>query len=267
MPDRSYVDHLEADLRDLGRSLDLPDAPSTMAADVRARLEDEKRGGAPPSSRRGASVVRRLPSRGTCLAAAAAVLVIALSAGVALRDDEGPVGIRLGSTPPPEASAPIGDALRLGDPATLAEAAALLGDDLLLPDVPGVDLPDEVLIRRTASPPVVFLLWEPREGLPEAGDTGVGMLVTQVEGRTGCTFKQMVEDSPTAVETFADGWRGLWVEGRHAFRYCTVVSKDYREQPGRLGANALIWSEGSVSYRIEVDLTQAEAEAIAATMD
>lgn len=266
MPDRSYVDHLEADLRDLGAALDLPAPPPTLAADVRARLEDEERGGR-SALRRRTGVVRRLPSRTAWTAAAAAVLVVALSAGVVLRDEPDSVGLRLGSTPPPPASAPIGAALGLGSPASLADAAALLGEDLLLPDVPGIGLPDEVLIRRTATPPVIFLLWTPREGLPEAGDTGIGMLVTQVEGRTGCTYKKMVEDSPTAVETFADGWRGLWIEGDHVLRYCTVVGRDYREQPDRLDANALIWSEGSVSYRIEARIPRAEAEAIAATMD
>lgn len=265
MPDRSYVDHLDADLRDLGRALDVPPPPPSLAADVRSRLAEEPAGGRPWGRR---AVPGRFSSaRTTWLAAAAVVAVLAAGAGFAVRGgDDGAVGIRLGAVPPPPPSAPIGVAARLGTPATLADAAALLGEDLLLPDLPGIGVPDEVLVRRTATPPVVFLLWTPRPGLPEAGDTGIGLLITQVEGRTGCTFKKMVEDSPAAVETFADGWRGLWVEGRHVLRYCTV-EQDYREQPGRLGANALIWSEGAVTYRVEADLSQAEAEALAATMD
>jgi hypothetical protein len=270
VPDRSYVDRLEAELRDLGRSLDVPRAPRTLAADVRARLEAEAgagggRGVVRPWARR--SVRGPFAStRTTWLAAAAVVLVVALAAGVAVRNGDGGVDVRLGAASPPPASAPIGVAAGLGQPASLADAAALLGEDLLLPDVPGLGPPDEVLVRRTASPPVVFLLWEPAPGLPAAGGTGIGLLVTEIEGRTGCTFKKMADESPGAVETFADGWRALWVEGSHVLRYCTI-QQTYREQPARLDANALIWSEGQATYRIEADVTQADAEAIAATMD
>ncbi|HEX9994094.1 MAG TPA: hypothetical protein VGB14_14295 [Acidimicrobiales bacterium] len=271
MPDRPYVDHLEADLADLGRALDVPPPPATLAADVRARLEREA--GASPPVRAAAwgrrSVRGPFPSaRTTWLAAAAVVLVVALGAGVALRGGDAGVDVRVGATSPTTEppAAPVGVAAGLGTPASLADAAALLGDDLLLPDHPDLGPPDEVLVRRTTSPPVVFFLWRPAAGLPEVGDSGIGLLVTEVEGRTGCTYKTMKEEAGSATETFADGWRALWVEGRHVLRYCTV-KQVLREQPARLDANALIWSEGSFTYRIEAGVARAEAEAIAATMD
>lgn len=268
MRDGTYVDRLEAELADLGQAIDAPPPPATLASDVRERLQREA-----PASPSGARSWGRRTVRGpfasartTWLAAAAAVLVVAMTAGLALRGGDGRVDVRVGATSPssaPAPTAPIGVAAGLGTPASLADAAALRGDDLLLPDL---GPPDEILVRRTTAPPVVFFLWEPTDELPEVGDSGIGLLITEVEGRTGCTFKKMADEADVAVETFADGWRGLWTEGRHVLRYCTV-QQVLREQPARLEANALIWSEGAFSYRIEADVPRAQAEAVAATMD
>ena len=262
MPDRPYVDRLEDELADLGRALDLPPPPPTLAADVRARLEAERAAGRRRSAARRTVRAPFASSRAPWLAAAAAVLVLALVAGLTLPGgDDG--AVRVGSPPPGPPAAPLGEALQLGVPATLDDARAVLAEDLLVPTELGP--PDEVLIRRTADPPVVFLVWAADDRFPDVSGTGIGVLVTEVEGRTGCTFKKMTDEEPGAVETFADGWRALWVEGRHTLRYCTVT-QDYREQPGRLDAGALIWSEGSTTYRIEAAVEQDEAEALADSM-
>ncbi len=162
------------------------------------------------------------------------------------------------STPPasmPPASTPETVAhslslIDLGAPATLAEAVRQAHFTPELPAALGA--PDEVYTHPGVDLPAITLVWRPDDG-PPLSLTAIAV----------AEFARKIV-ATTAVEEVAVGDEtGLWLAGPHQLQ----LLGDW-QGPNRLliTSNVLIWVHGGITYRLEGDLSQAEAVAIAVSL-
>jgi hypothetical protein len=248
MPDR-----LELELRELARELEFPQAPD-VSARVGERLRTE------PAPRR----PRFAPPRRT-LVIALAVLALALATALAVPPVRGALldlfhigGVtveRVETLPPVTNEAN----LHLGRRTTLPEARRSVDFPILVPGDPKLGAPDRVFRSSAIPGGAVSLLYgtqrDPR------------LLVTAFRGTTGPdlvkkTFAGATEVRPVDVR----GTQGYFITGApHA-----VVFRDrtgrIREDEYRLAKDVLLWVAGTVTYRLEGDLTEQRALAIAEGM-
>jgi hypothetical protein len=225
-------DQLEVALRDLATEIEFPATPDLRGA-VAARL------GALP----GRSWWRWTVGRALMLAALA-VLLLAAAAVLVLP------GLRIIPVQTiPTASVPadaLATRLALGErvPLETVEAAlpSALGD------------PDEAYSSRGGE--VVSLVYASRAELPELADTGIGLLVQQINGslERERVEKLVVEFGVTVTPVEVAGVPGFWIDGPpHLIRY-TGPAGEERAEMTRLVGDTLVWQRGDVLYRIESGL-------------
>jgi len=233
-------DRLEERLRDLGAHLDDPAARGLPEA-VRRRVEE--------GPRRRPTAARRTPA--ALVAAAVAVLIIGGGALAFLLIP----GVEVRRLPtPPVATAP-GDPelLNLGRPVSLTEAREAVDINVLVPQRLG--RPDGVFVGRQPVGGRVTMVYEPRAGLPEDRNTGVGMLVTLFRGSTDTGFVQKNVGPETSVRPITvEGAPGMWIEGApHTVEYVDSGGQSFPDSL-RLAGNVLIWQVGEVTLRLESGL-------------
>ena len=247
---------LERVLRDLGDHLDYPEAPHLPAA-VRARLVES------PTRRRpwfDAGAHRRV------LVVAAVVAFVAAStvafwtpARRAVADLFGLPGVRFINEPAPVAP---GSGLRLGEKVGLAEAGRRVDFPVQVPSSLGP--PDSVYVDAAAAETVVSLVYRPGPELPEAGSTGVGLLLSQFRGRLETDVLAKFLGPGSRMEAVSvDGRPGYWLPGPpHVVLYLDPRG-EVREDTARLAANVLLWDDGGVIRRLESSLPRDAALALA----
>jgi hypothetical protein len=115
---------------------------------------------------------------------------------------------------------------------------------------------------------VVGLLWHASDGLPEIGDTGVGMLLLEIESDDDDVIfvKKVVGGGEFNTAMIGD-WPGYWIEGG----VLTVepvegLMLDLLEPQSRRSGNVLIWSDGEATYRLETALPMADVVRIAESL-
>jgi len=270
---------LEGELRTLGVDLAFPLTPDLVAT-VRAALSAERAPGGRAWTRSGiAAAPRRAPFRRhrvarTLLLAAALVLVAAASVAAAFVVLRGLAIIRVDAVPSAVPTAPIpgppGSGLDLGVAVDLATAAARTGFPPLvpaatLPDGTALGRPDATWVSTAAGTPRVTLVWSARDGLPEAPETGVGLLVDELRGTTSEVLVTKLVGPDTDVEriVLVDGTAAYWISGGpHTVLY-EAPGGDIREAPGRLAAATLVFNRDGLLVRIETAAGQAVALAVA----
>ncbi|MFL5768848.1 MAG: hypothetical protein ACJ765_02080 [Chloroflexota bacterium] len=252
---------LEAALRDLGPAIAYPAAvvgASDIASLVRQRIV-----AAPPApAPRGIlGWVGARPLRRSLLIAAAALLILAAVAGAI---GLGLPGIRIifgGPTalpsapssvgPTPAVSQALGMALGLGAVVPLEDAERIAGMDFILPTDPEIGAPDVsyILVNRAA------LVWSGRPGLPADPETGVGLLLNEFRGAVDEGYYTKALDSGTRVtQVEVNGKRGYWIDGSpHFFYYIDPTGRVVEDSHREVG-DALIWSDGDHTYRLESQL-------------
>lgn len=265
---------LEAALRDLAGAIDWPTAAPAGAPDVaqrvRVRLADR-----PVRDRRFGWLSR--PWRRALLLALTALLALAAIAGAV---GLGLPGLRLilaePSSPPPTAEpgrTPVpgapGSGLALGDPVTLAAAQALAPGRVRVPADPVLGPPDAVYVDQDRAGQVA-LVWASRADLPATAEPGVGLLLMAFDGTLETEYHQKIIGAGTTLTPVrVGGAAGFWIEGDpHVFFYrnddAGVINDDRRWV-----GDALIWSDGTTTYRIESalgrDATIALAESLPVT--
>ncbi|MFD6563945.1 hypothetical protein [Micromonospora profundi] len=239
------MDDLERDLRDLSAWLETPDAPD-LTARVRAQLT-------PP-------VPRRRRWRRYVAVALVAVLVAVLPPGrAALADAVAGLlrfaGITVATSPAPEP--PTGTASPLPAQRTttaLDEAQRAVRFPIRLPAKLGV--PEQVLVADADGAGryrVATLLYD-----------GGALRVDAFDGRLDVAFHKRVS-SPNVEWTQVHGDFAVWVDGPHTLAYVDRAGT-VRMSTARLAASTLIWQDRGVSYRLEGDLTRAEAVGIAESL-
>ncbi len=157
----------------------------------------------------------------------------------------------LPATTTPEAVTHSLSLIDLGEPTTLAEAERQAH---FTPDLPAaLGAPDEVYTHPGIDLPAITLVWRPDDG-PPLSLTAIAV----------AEFARKVV-AATAVEEVAVGDEtGLWLTGPHHLQ----LFGDWQGSNRLLiTSNVLIWVHGGITYRLEGDLSQADAVAIAASLD
>jgi len=251
---------LEQELSRLGAALDWPATPN-LAPAVRLRIG------------------RRRPWFESRWAMAAAAAILALAAIAAYPPSRDAIATWINvhtsfrtvphlATPTPLPSGPLGRRLGLGQQTTLPQARAAIKWQLLLPASLGQ--PDEVYLQPPPDAPSdgeATLVYAARPGLPAAGETGVGVLITEARGAINSEFfGKMLGPGTTIEPVTVAGSSGYWVAGTpHAFVFVDSAG-NVRYETLRLAANTLLINVKGTVVRIEGNLTKAQALEIAASL-
>jgi hypothetical protein len=259
---------LERELEELGARIEYPPTPD-LAGAARRRLEEE--GGQERTPRRGGFGLPPLWARWAAAAALLLFVGIPLLSPVAREtfsdwfvagpaaDGGKPRGAAVESgdaAPRPSSSKraePVGANRGFGERITLHEARA--GDDapILLPEAMDLGAPDEVYALGAPREGGVALVYRSRPGLPPLGDTGIGLLLTEVPGDLESAY--LPRSATGFEEVKVDGGRGYWYpEGRAP----PVVGSSWHPRAG-----ALLWEREGRALRLEADLPKAKAVRIA----
>ncbi|MGH3716715.1 MAG: hypothetical protein ACRDT4_25140 [Micromonosporaceae bacterium] len=231
---------LGAELRALGRELPVGEPPDGLADAVLTRIAEL------PVPRR-SWLRRRWPALVAALLGLLLVGVLAppVRATVAEWLGLGGVVVRHDPDPPPASAPPPPTA---GTGLTLAEARRLVGFTPLLPRDLGT--PDGVEV--SADRRVLSLTWH-------RGGDGV-LRLDQFDGRLDPSFAKSVHGDIEWVKV--GGTSAWWIPRPHEVVVLAPDGTERREQ-ARLAGKTLIWQYGSVTLRLEGDLTRDRAVAIA----
>jgi hypothetical protein len=267
---------LEAELLDLGRSLAFPAPAADFAPRVMQRIARR------PATRpwwRGQSLVFGRPVRRALLVAIALLLVLAAVAGAVGLGLPGLriiFGIPAGASPTPSASqgAPgpsasdggPGDSLGLGQRIALEQLDQAAGFHVGRPGDPVVGSPDAAYVDALRANQV-SLVWATRPGLPATLEPGVGLLLTQYDGRLDNGFLTKALGTGTTVEPVrVNGREGYWVSGEPHFFFYTARNGQFVDDSRRWVGDALLWSDGIYTYRLETSLGREAAIRIAESL-
>jgi hypothetical protein len=279
---------LERALADLGAHLEQPATPP-LAEAVMARIaERPERAGRPaaPAPRRWPARVPlpgvrlpgvRLPRRGWRRVAVAALAVLVLATGIVVATPSareavarrlGLLGVEIHLGGPAPTSTTLrpgaGANLDLGRHVTLEQARAAAGFPILIPTAPGLERPDAVYL--SADPPGgrVDLVYLPRPGLRASRFTNVGLLITEFQATP---FAEKFTKEATRVEEVTVGRElGYWLTGEpHGFVYQDRDGK-LREETARLAGSTLLWTHGTLTLRLEGQVSKQEALRLAESM-
>ena len=255
-----------------------------LATAVRGRVESmpvpgrDRWAGLRPT--RWSGSIGRPARRALVLALVALLAVAAIAGAVGL----GLPGLRLilgeaPSTPPPTLApateapgspgpGPLGRALRLGetvDPSDPERLDARAGFHVSLPDDLDLGPPDAAWIDDLKGGQVT-LLWATRDGLPATSERAVGMLLGQFWVTVDSGFFNKIIGGETVVEPVrVAGDQGYWLSGDpHIFFW--EGPDGFVDDPRRWVGDVLLWSDGSITYRLETSLGRDEAIRIAESM-
>jgi len=246
---------VEAELRELGRELDVPPAASPIAA-VRQRLEG-------PGAR-----VPRVAPRGTGIlrgwrpAWRAALVVVAVLAVLLAATPQGRAvvthvlrfaGIELQQEPGPAPSPRSGAALPGERRMSLAEARRHVSFPILVPAALG--RPGEVVVSDGGR--VASLVYR-RTPFGE-------VRMDEFAGHVDPVFFQKFVYLAHVTQVRVNGRKGLWIKGPHELLYITRDGTPAAASARLTTGNTLIWGTRQVALRLEGNLSRAAALAIASS--
>lgn len=124
--------------------------------------------------------------------------------------------------------------------------------------------PDKVFFDEGVAGGLVSLVYAASPSLPEAEETGVGLLVMEFEGTIDGSFMKKLGGPETDLELVTvGGASAYWLSGApHPFSY-EAADGTRAEVPARLAANTLLFTRRGVTYRIEGDIPLRRALALA----
>jgi hypothetical protein len=269
---------LEGALRTLSAAIDWPTAAPTtpsgatagpdIATRVRVRITsgDRARAARPWWRPSGGRPVRR-----SIVLAIAALLALAIVAGAVglglpglrITFGEPPPSLLPSTTPtaePTERGTPTptptlppitGMRLDLGRQVQLDEVESLTGIPVSLPTDARLGEPDTVWVDEAKFDQIAYV-WEAGPTLPETSERGVGLVLMRFAGRTDDEFYQKVLGSGTRLQTVTvDGHEGFWISGEMHFFFYERPDVGHVDDGRRWVADALVWYDGTATYRIE----------------
>ena len=244
---------MEAELRELGRELDVPPAASPAAA-VRQRLEGPAVQRPHPAPR-GTGILRRWRPAWRAALIVMAVLAVLLAAtpqgravvahvlrfaGIELQQEPGPA-------PSPRSSAALPGERRM----SLAEARQHVSFPILVPAALG--RPGEVVVSDGGR--IASLIYR---------RTPYGLVrMDEFAGHVDPVFFQKFIQLGDVTQVRVNGLKGLWIKGPHVLLYVTRDGTPAAASARLTTGNTLIWGTPQVALRLEGNLTKTEALAIA----
>jgi len=270
---RSKAD-VERELRDLAQALNIP-APDYSERVLRALATH---------SQEPAPVTRRTPGgmlspRARRILTAAIVVLIAAAVSIAIPDSRralaswfGFAGIEIRhapirSSPPPTAGLPV--PLHAGAKVTLAEARAAMARHLKLPGA--LPAPADAYLRRDRAAVIVTLAYRAAPHLRPTADTGYALILTEIANAGHPIFEKILGTGTSAVAVTVARDPGVFIKGPQE-----IITIDHsrtsqgqpalHEVAARASADTIIWSDGSITYRLEGDFSQHAAVALASTV-
>jgi hypothetical protein len=246
------MSELELELREL--QIHWPETPDVAGA-VQGRLA------APPRRR---SWLAR-PAWQLAVAATALVIAVVMAippARAAVLDWLGFGSVRITREEPRPSR--FGQALALGDPVTLEQARRAF--PVLVPEAVGE--PDAVYLEQGVTGPRIDLVYSSRPGLPTSGNTGAGLLITELRAVTTPLIEKAAGGAKIERLTVG-GDPAFFISGSpHGFAYLDPDSQDARFEEQRLAGNTLLVERSDgVLVRIEADISRERAVEIAESMD
>jgi hypothetical protein len=134
---------------------------------------------------------------------------------------------------------------------TLDEARAAVERPLLLPRDPDPGPPDAAYFDRFKGD-AVALVWAPRTDLPPTLDPDVGLLLQSFDGTIHEDyFEKIVGGGATVEPVTVDGAPGYWVSGDAHLFFFNDADGDFIDDGRRWVGDALVWSDGTTTYRLE----------------
>ena len=255
MTDRAgWQDAVESELRALGRELAVPPA-SDLTATVRRRLEGEAADRRhPPAPGAGVLRRRRLGWRAVVIVAAALLAVlIATPQGRAVIDHVFRfAGVELRQGPGP-ANAPTHAALPGERQMSLVQARHHVSFPILVPAALG--RPGEVVVSDSGR--VVSLIYR---------RTPHGLVrMDEFAGHLDQIYFEKFVHASNVTKVEVNGAKGLWIKGPQELMYITRSGTPAVATARLTTGNTLIWATRQVALRLEGNLGNATALAIASS--
>jgi hypothetical protein len=244
---------VEAELRELGRELDVPPAASLTAA-VRQRLEGPAARRPHPGRRREGILRRWSPAWRAALVVVAVLLALLVAtpqgravvthvlrfAGIELQQEP---------APSPRSAAALPGERRM----PLAEARRHVSFPILVPAALG--RPSEVVVSdggRVAS----LIYRRTPDGL---------VRMDEFAGHLDPVFFQKFIHFGDVTQVRVNGLKGLWIKGPHVLLYITRDGTPAAASARLTTGNTLIWGTRQVALRLEGSLSKTTALAIASS--
>ncbi len=256
-------DDLERALSDLGSQLDWP-AERDLTASIATRIANsEPKRSWLPGLLTTAGRPRLVWSTAALLILATAIVLALLpSTRSTVADRLGIPGISISINP--TATIVPGKALQIGERSTIEQASRAFRSDLLLPPTAILGPPDEVYLLDRGGIVQVTYIYTPTTDLPEVGDTGVSVLISQFDGSTNDSFIRKQLGADTTIELVeVNHQRAFWLSGSPHIFYYERPNGMIDEETMRLAANVLLWEMNGTTIRIETMLDRDAAIQIA----
>jgi hypothetical protein len=268
-------ERLGAQLQTLGRRLGAPAPGDDFAAAVRERIQ------AAPPPRTAGWALPPLGQIGTprwrpSLVAAIVLLLAAVAVAVAVGLSVPGIRILFGPlptgsppstavAPSPDVSAPLGLSLGIGVAVPLADAAALTGFEPRLPIDPAVGPPDQAFVNAGR----LTLVWDAGRGLPPLESPEVGLLLTEFRGAVDPGwFEKVVSEQRNTVDPVRVGdHAGFWVTGDPHWLVYRDADGEFVEESRRPVGDVLIWTDGTLTFRLESALGRDATIALGAALE
>ena len=154
-----------------------------------------------------------------------------------------------------------------GTRVTLSEARAQAGFALRVATAAELGDPDEIYLETLSAGNRVTFVYRSRPGIPVSSQAGVSAVVVEFQGSVDQNVMGKVTGPATKVESVSvagpPSGAGVWLEGEPH----QVIYRDSRgnfiQDTLRLAGNTLIWEQGSLTLRLEAQVTKDVAIRIA----
>ncbi len=249
------MSELERRLDDLGRHWDVPPTPD-IASRVGARLIQDQ-----------VTIARRRPRRlmialVAALVGAATVAAIAPARNAVLNFFS--IGDATVKEVPGVPTTPAAQDLRdldLGREVATGAASRAVTFPVRLPSDLGA--PSRAFVRTPPTEGMLSFVWDARDGLPGPIVPGVSVLLSQF---SGTPFVEKLAASPSVQRLTIGGEPAVWLSGPDHVLIYQSRAGTVENEVGRLVGSALIWTDGTVTYRLEGALTKERAIAVAESL-
>ena len=136
-----------------------------------------------------------------------------------------------------------------GRPVSLAEAERAVAFELRVPPILGGAQPPRVYLDRTVGGGLVSFVWccSPR------------VVLTELFGTEFAHLRKVVGRSTTIEEVSVNGNPALWIEGSDHVLRVVDSTGTFRERPVLVQGGVLVWVDGTVTLRLEGELTRDHA--------